>query len=82
MYIKVHQQFPTHSLPLRPHDLGEPSVTTCPGYQSGEVKKSKTEQGHLSADVVEEPGRIVISDFGVDWRHLKRSTKNDPILRQ
>src|ERR1700752_416871 len=83
MYLRINDQFtPYHYRPVR-YYIGEPaaSVAACPGYQSGEVKKSKTEPGHLSADVVEEPGRLVLGDFGVNWRHLKRTTKNDPVLR-
>jgi outer membrane protein OmpA-like peptidoglycan-associated protein len=86
MYIRINRAFmPYVYRPLRyGYLIGEPAaaVAACPGYQSGEVKKSKTEAGHLSADVVEEPERLLIGDFGVNWRHLKRATKNDPLLRQ
>ncbi len=84
MYIRINSQFTPHRHRSVRYYIGEPAavVAPCPGYQSGEVTKSKTEGGLLSADVVEEPGRLVISDFGVDWRHLKRTTKSDPLFRQ
>jgi len=55
-------------------------------YQPNEVATSRTEVGHLAADVaMVPPGAaicqyLIIWDFGVDWRHLKTSTKLDPLL--
>ena len=84
MYIRTSHQFRPYIYGFSRYRIGEPQTAAapCPGYQSGEITKSKTEQGHLSSDVIEEPGRLLIADFGVDWRHIKRTTKNDPLLRQ
>jgi outer membrane protein OmpA-like peptidoglycan-associated protein len=55
-------------------------------YQPNEVATSRTEVGHLAADVaMVPPGAAIcqflfISDFGVDWRHLKTTAKLDPLL--
>jgi hypothetical protein len=55
-------------------------------YQPNEVATSRTEAGLLPADVaMVPPGAAIcqylfIMDFGVDWRHVKTSTKLDPLL--
>jgi hypothetical protein len=55
-------------------------------YQPNEIATSRTEIGHLGADVaMVPPGAamcqyLVIWDFGVDWRHLKTTAKLDPLL--
>ena len=55
-------------------------------YQPNEVATSRTEAGHLPADVAMLPPGAAICqylfmmDFGVDWRHVKTSTKLDPLL--
>jgi hypothetical protein len=64
-------------------------------YQPHEIAISRTEAGHLAQDVIIKPNPVmipdpaigdpicrylVIRDFGVDWRHVKSSTKGDPIL--
>jgi len=55
-------------------------------YQPNEVATSRTEAGHLAADVaMVPPGAAIcqylfIMDFGVDWRHLKTIAKLDPLL--
>lgn len=55
---------------------------SCSTYESGEEATSHTENGILPQDVVLlENGRLLISDFGVDWRHLKTSTVNESLLR-
>ena len=57
----------------------------CPGYIGEEEKKtSKTETGHLEYDVMTYPrgsNRLLIADFGINWQHVKDSTKKDSILR-
>ena len=53
----------------------------CPPYAPGEVAKSKTEAGHLPSDVFAEPDRVLIADFGVDWRHTKPSLARDATLK-
>src|SRR5712671_1597142 len=56
-------------------------------YQPNEIAISRTEGGHLAQDVVMIPAvgnaicqYLVIRDFGVDWRHVKSSTRNHPLL--
>src|SRR4051812_4480247 len=55
-------------------------------YQPNEIATSRTEAGHLAADVaMVPPGATIcqylfIMDFGVDWRHVKTSTTHDPLL--
>ena len=57
--------------------LGE---TVCPGYKPGEVQTSRTERGHLAEDVSQN-GRLLIADFGVDWRGVKDSTRKEKLLQ-
>jgi outer membrane protein OmpA-like peptidoglycan-associated protein len=52
----------------------------CPNYQENEVQTSHTEAGHLTSDVSFQPGKLIVADFGVDWRHVKSSTARDPLL--
>ncbi len=53
----------------------------CPGYDPTERETSHTERGVLDPDVsLFEPGKLLIADFGVDWRHVKSSTRSDPLL--
>ena len=55
-------------------------------YQPNEIATSRTEAGHLAPDAsMVPPGApicqyLIIWDFGVDWRHIKGSTKHDPLL--
>jgi hypothetical protein len=63
-------------------------------YQPNEIAISRTEGGHLAPDVVLIPNAaspdptigdpicqyLVIRDFGVDWRHVKSATRNEPLL--
>jgi len=55
-------------------------------YQPNEVATSRTEAGHIAADVaMVPPGAAIcqylfIMDFGVDWRHIKSTTTRDPLL--
>src|SRR5437667_9741729 len=53
----------------------------CPDYTAGEVQTSRTEKGHLPFDVIQHDRGLLISDFGVDWRHVKESTKKEKLLR-
>lgn len=61
------------------------SIAVFP-YQPNEIATSRTEAGHLAADVaLLPPGAAIcqylfIMDFGVDWRHLKTIAKLDPLL--
>lgn len=51
-------------------------------YERNERQKSRTAKGHLSSDVTRlGADRLLIADFGADWRHIKRSTKEDPVLK-
>ena len=67
------------------HEYGsyQPQQLTgpCPPYAPGEVAKSKTEAGHLPSDVFAQPDRVLIADFGVDWRHTKPSLARDATLK-
>jgi outer membrane protein OmpA-like peptidoglycan-associated protein len=67
-------------------DMADPKPSTadkeCPGYERDEPQVSHTEAGHLEHDVfMVAPGRLLIADFGVDWRHVKRSAVDDPLLQ-
>ncbi|MEY9880947.1 hypothetical protein [Bradyrhizobium sp. USDA 329] len=53
----------------------------CPAYAPGEVAKSRTEAGHLPADVFPQPSQALVADFGVDWRHTKPSLAHDATLQ-
>lgn len=53
----------------------------CPAYVPGEVAKSRTEAGHLPADVFPQPSQALVADFGVDWRHTKPSLAHDATLQ-
>jgi hypothetical protein len=69
----------------------------CFSYASQEIAISKTEAGHLTPDVVLLPQIVlpnpsmpntvlscqylVIRDFGVDWRHVKLSTRNEQLFK-
>ena len=67
----------------------------CYPYAPNEIAISKTETGHLTPDVVlvqptVGPGMLnvvvtcrylIIRDFGVTWRHLKRSTLSETLLK-
>jgi outer membrane protein OmpA-like peptidoglycan-associated protein len=53
----------------------------CAGYSQGEIEQSRTEKGMITNDVVETADDgLIIADFGVDWRHVKDSTRNNPAL--
>lgn len=59
--------------------MSSPSVVQ---YQRGESEASHREPGHLDPDVERlAPDKLLVADFGVDWRHVKGSTKADPTLR-
>ena len=56
-------------------------------YQPNEIAISRTEAGHLAQDVVIIPTAgnaicqyLVIRDFGVNWRHIKSTTRTHPLL--
>src|SRR6185436_2770908 len=67
----------------------------CFPYSPTEIAVSKTEAGHLTPDVVlvqptAGPGMLnvvvtcrflIIRDFGVNWRHLKKSTLAEQLLK-
>jgi hypothetical protein len=59
-----------------------PIQVKCPStYKPGEIAKSRTSEGHLAPDVrLLRGGRLLIADFGVDWRHVKPSTKQETLL--
>jgi hypothetical protein len=54
----------------------------CGGYESGEVRMSGTQEGHLTNDVSMHKIGLVVADFGVNSWKLKTSTRNEPLLRQ
>ncbi len=73
----VQQKGLTGRLQSMPSDKAD-----CPGYEPGEVRTSRTSTGHVSPDVtLHAPGYLLISDFGVNWRSVKRSTQNEPLLK-
>ncbi len=53
----------------------------CPRYGPGEVDKSRQEKGFLPQPVLPQAGpKILVADFGVDWRHVKQSVRDHPVL--
>jgi hypothetical protein len=76
-------------------ELNKTKSFICYPYAAQEIAVSWTEIGHLTPDVVLiqptlGPGMLdttvsckylIIRDFGVDWRHLKDSTKNEQLLK-
>jgi hypothetical protein len=74
-------------------ELRKIQSNTCASYGPNEVRVSHTEAGHLTPDVVLVPsgllapnvvlkcGYFIIRDFGVDWRHVKQSTRNEQFFR-
>jgi hypothetical protein len=54
----------------------------CPGYDEGEVQRSRTGLGILTHDVLlRGAGHMLIADFGVDRSDVKPETKSDPDLQ-
>ncbi len=53
----------------------------CAGYGTIEIANSRSEKGILDNDIILEPGKIIIADFGVDWRHIKDIAKKNPTFR-
>jgi hypothetical protein len=53
----------------------------CSGYVKDEIENSKTQRGHLSPDVTLHLRGLLIADFGVNWRHIKESTKKEKLLK-
>jgi len=54
--------------------------STCTTRAPREIEISHSNAGFLSPDVSIGGGRIIIADFGIDWRHIKPSTLRDPLL--
>jgi len=52
----------------------------CPTREHHEVETSHSNAGFLSPDVTVGSGRLHIADFGIDWRHVKPTTRSDPLL--
>jgi outer membrane protein OmpA-like peptidoglycan-associated protein len=51
-----------------------------PDYEPGERTTSRT-RGHLSPDVTQFDGRLLIADFGVNRSLVKRETKQEKLLK-
>jgi len=51
-----------------------------PDYEPGERTTSRT-RGHLSPDVTQFDGRLLIADFGVSRSVVKRETKQEKLLK-
>ena len=82
-------------LPPKTWCPGLPKVqrVNCFPYGPTEVQTSHTEAGLLAPDVVLVPtpptfpnvtvncNYLIIRDFGVNWRHLKQSTRSEALLR-
>lgn len=62
-----------------PPPLGKADI--CSGYKPGEEKKS-IQAGFLKPTVsLLAPDKLLIADFGVNWRHVKESTKKESLLK-
>ncbi|MGN6533177.1 MAG: eCIS core domain-containing protein [Ginsengibacter sp.] len=57
---------------------------SCPkNYSENEISKSRSEKGVIDEDVfMGGSGELVIADFGVDWRHYKKSLESNKLLRE
>lgn len=62
-------------------DSDQRSTQSCPPYEPGEVRDSRTLRGHLQPDVVAHARGLVIADFGVNWGTPKASVRTEPALR-
>ncbi len=59
-----------------------PAQSECPGYQPRERTTSRTDSAHLDPDVsLQGPGKLLISDFGVNQTRVKDSTREEPLLK-
>jgi len=86
---------PTNPLVPKPwcSELKKVQNSFCYPYGPQEIAVSKTEAGHLTPDVVlvQSPAvpqnhflscqYLIIRDFGVDWRHLKRSAIKEQLFK-
>jgi Domain of unknown function (DUF4157)/Bacterial toxin 44 len=77
-----------HELTHTVQQEGERKIQRTPDeadcrYDAGEVSSSHTGTGILPADVVAlGDGRLLIGDFGVDWRHVNASVSSNPVWQQ
>lgn len=55
--------------------------SVCSGYKAGEIKVSKTQDGHLPVDIRLTNRGLEIADFAVNWRSVKDSTKQEQLLK-
>jgi len=86
---------PTNPVAPKPwcSELKKIQNSFCHPYGLQEIAISKTEAGHLTPDVVlvQSPAvpqnhflacrYLIIRDFGVNWRHLKRSAINEQLFK-
>lgn len=62
----------------------QPADADCPGYETGEFRKSYSAAGHLTYDVFTYPAgsdNLLVADYGVDSGSIKDATRDDPILQ-
>jgi len=87
---------PTQPLPPKQWcpELSKIQSNLCFPYAPQEIVISRTEAGHLTPDVVLIPTGVVavpnvtlvcqyliIRDFGIDWRHVKLSARNEQFFK-
>ena len=86
---------PTSPLVPKPWCPQLPKIQSnlCFPYAPQEIAISRTEAGHLTPDVVLIPGVVavpnvtlvcqylIIRDFGIDWRHVKLSARNEQFFK-
>jgi outer membrane protein OmpA-like peptidoglycan-associated protein len=53
----------------------------CPPYEPGEKATSLSADGHLAADVEQQSGRLLVSDFGVGRSDVKQAARDDQVLQ-
>ncbi|MGY2134456.1 eCIS core domain-containing protein [Hymenobacter sp. HD11105] len=70
-------------------EITEKKEACAKEYLKDEISNSRSEEGFLSQDVIyngasgnEVKGELLIADFGVDWRHIKESTKKNEMLKK
>jgi outer membrane protein OmpA-like peptidoglycan-associated protein len=88
MYVRTHEGSGRGVIPytrgLWSSYIGESEASptaACPDYVPGEVEKSRSQQGHLLADVIPHPRGLLIADFGVASPNIKDSTKKEKRLQ-
>lgn len=61
---------------------GRARGSDCPGYERGEIARSRTAEGLLPEDTRLLPGHVHLMDFGINRRSVKGAVRRDPRFRR